>query len=841
MRNTNIDREWTFATGIFNGLDAAMGNGNNRIVNLPHDYMIESEVTKDAPAGASTGFYTAGVAHYTKKLNVPMEWKGQRVALRFDGVMMNATIDVNGCKAALQHYGYTPFEVDITQYLYWGRENRIAVTVNPSMQPNSRWYSGAGIFRSVELVHTPMVYIVNDGIFGYTKSIEYDENGNPVTAYLQTEVTVANDTNLNQIVEVEVYLTKDGSDEVVLSRKRKIQINPNKMESAMTTMTLDNPILWSAESPELYQLHAKVTTLGTYGAHFEEAEEKTVDETSTLFGIRTVTVDVKHGLRVNGKTVKLKGGCLHHDNGILGAVSLYDSEARKIKVMQEIGFNAIRTTHNPPSATFMEACDRLGMYVFSEAFDTWGIMKQPGDYNMFFETDWKKDLEAFVKRDRNHPSVLIWSTGNEITERGGLNNGYTLSTELSNYLRGMDVSRPISNGICSFWCGLDDELSGIQMAKLFGNNKEEIGSVQNVDFGTADTSWEEMTEAFTNGLDIVGYNYMEDKYPLDHEMFPERVILGSENYPKEIGKRWPMVESTDYVIGDFTWTAWDYIGEAGIGKAAFMEKDDPRLQMGPFSLMSHDSEFPWRTAFDADIDIIGNVQPQGIYRGIVWGNGDTAVFSYDPTTYDKVELTSMWGFASVVRNWNWKGSEGKKVKLVAFSAAEEVEVFVNGKSIGKKKQGEALATDDLPLSFVFETVYVPGEVLAVGYIKGQEVSRGVLCTTGQEASIDICPETASAKADGHSLCYIPVKVVDANGNVVTDNENQLTVSYEGDGELLGFGSGNHITAENYTSGSFKAYQGRALAVVRSPYEKGTAKLTVSTDGIEPKTIDITFE
>ena len=306
--------------------------------------------------------------------------------------------------------------------------------------------------------------------------------------------------------------------------------------------------------------------------------------------------------------MKLKGGCIHHDNGMLGAVSLYDSEYRKLSVLKSIGFNAIRTTHNPPSSALMEACDRIGMYVFDEAFDAWGIMKQPGDYNLFFDTDWEKDLTAFIKRDRNHPSVIIWSTGNEITERGGLNNGYTVATRLAETVKGLDPSRPVSNGICSFWCGLDDELTEENMKKIMGEaadengslqnedgnasaqNVGESGSVQNVnessslqnaDGGKDDTSWEEYSEAFTNGLDIVGYNYMEDKYPLDHEMFPERVILGSENYPNEIGIRWPMVESTPYVIGDFTWTAYDYIGEAGIGKSVFLDADDPLLKEGP--------------------------------------------------------------------------------------------------------------------------------------------------------------------------------------------------------------------------------------------------------------------
>lgn len=833
MRNINMDNGWSFSYTLNGDLEEN--------INLPHDYMIGTEVTENAPAGPASGFYTAGVGYYSKKLFIPKEWENERVSLRFDGVMMNATVELNGCKMALQHYGYAPFEVDLTPAIYWGKDNTIRITTNPSMQPNSRWYSGAGIFRSVELVHTPNVYIENDGLYAYTKNIEYGNDGSPEIAYMQTEVAVCNQTNQNQIVLVEVGLKYEDTKEVVISRTRKIQVNPNSKETAILPITVEKPMLWSVESPNLYLAYAKIKTLGTYGAHFVESDEVLEDECSVLFGIRTITADVIHGLRINGKSVKLKGGCLHHDNGVLGAVSLYDSEARRIKKMQETGFNAIRTTHNPPSAALMEACDRLGMYVFDEAFDAWGMGKQPGDYNMFFDTDWEKDLTAFIKRDRNHPSVIIWSTGNEIPERGGLNNGYTLSTKLSNCIHNLDSSRPVSNGICSMWSGLDDELNAIQQAAFFANLSEEVDSLQNANFGETDILWEEVTEAFTNGLDIVGYNYMEDKYARDHEMFPERVILGSENYPKEIGKRWPMVESTPYVLGDFTWTAWDYIGEAGIGKSVFMQEDDPRLKTGPFALMSHGSEFPWRTANDADFDLNGNLLPQGIYRNIVWGSDRTYVISYDPETYSLTELISMWGFTGAVRNWNWDAKEGSPVKLLVFSRADEVELFINGKSLGKKKQNEALAAEDLPLSFVFEGAYQPGEVLAVSYTDGKEVSRDVLATTGEAETLKLCPEVTTLKADGHSLAYIGVEILDKDNNVVPTGEFVLSAEVEGAGELLGFGSANPMTKDNYTSGTACTYRGRALAVVRSGYDAGEIMLTIKSEKFGKNIIKLTAE
>lgn len=841
MRNINIDDSWKFDHGMYGGFSALMGQDNAKEVNLPHDYMIESDVTKDAAAGPAGGYFTEGVAHYTKVLDIPSGWKNDVVYLRFDGVMMNATVDVNGCKAVLQHNGYIPFAVNITPYIYFGKGNRITVTVNPSMQPNSRWYSGAGIFRSVEVLHMPKLHIAESGIYGYTEGIEYDASGTPLYATVKTEVELQNETMENKIALVEVFLTKEGSDEIIISRKQKIQVNANSIDTAYLTLTADDPSLWSCETPDLYRLHARVTGLGAFKTHFVPSEENTTDETDVLFGIRTVTADVRNGLRINGKTVKLKGGCIHHDNGILGAVSLYDCEYRKLSILKEIGFNAVRTTHNPPSAALMEACDRLGMYVYDEAFDAWGIMKQPGDYNQFFEHDWERDLTAFMKRDRNHPSVILWSTGNEIPERGGMNNGYTLATRLAEAARLLDKSRPVSNAICSYWSGLDDELTGESIKKLQAELSGGINSIQNADVGgKKDLSWEEYSEPFTNGLDIVGYNYMEDKYKTDHEMYPERVILGSENYAKEIGFRWPMVEELPYVLGDFTWTAYDYIGEAGIGKSKFVSPDDPMVKMGGFAMMSHTSEFPWRLANDADVDINGNILPQGSYRSVVWGSDKTFLYSYDPEVFGLTELLSSWGFTNVKDSWNWQDCNGRPVQAAVFSNADEVELVLNGRSVEKLRAGERLAAD-LPKSFLFDLTYEPGVLEAVSYRDGTEVSRDCIVTAGNVKAIRLVPETTKMAADGHSAAYVGVELIDENGRIVPDACVTLTASVEGEAVLAGFGSANPITDENYTAGKFTSYRGRAMAVIRSGYKSGEAVLTVSAEGLEEVSATLMIE
>jgi beta-galactosidase len=840
MRSQNLDRGWQFNYGIPGGFPDPTKENTTREVNLPHDYMIESAVREDAPARASSGFFTEGVAYYTRKIMIPTEWEKDDVFLKFDGVMMNATVDINGCKAALKHNGYIPFAVDITGLVYFGRENSVTITVNPSMQPNSRWYTGAGIFRSVELMHFPKLHISDDGIFGYTRNIEYDNSGNAIRAYLHTEIQVKNSTLDNKIAKITAFLTREDSDEVIISRSQKIQINPVTTETAYINITLDEPMLWDAENPNLYRLHASVTDLGSFRTHFIPTDNTTCDEASVLFGIKTVTADTVHGLRINGRTIKLKGGCLHHDNGMLGAVSLYDSEYRKLSIMKKIGFNAVRTTHNPPSSALLEACDRIGMYVFNEAFDAWGIMKQPGDYNQFFDSDWEKDLTAFMLRDRNHPCVTIWSTGNEIPERGGLGNGYTLATRIAEKARSLDPSRPISNAICSYWSGLDDELTLENMKKIMGNAASDNAPLQNADGGKNDTSWEEYSEAFTNGLDIVGYNYMEDKYPLDHEMFPERVILGSENYPKEIGIRWPMVESTPYVIGDFTWTAFDYIGEAGIGKSVFLKEDDPLHKIGPFALMSHGSSYPWRLANDADIDINGHILPQGEYRSVVWGSTGTYLYSYDPAVYGKKELISNWGFTDIRKNWNWKNSENKPVQVAVFSNADKVELLLNGRSIGVCSSGQRLVSD-LPKSFLFDTTYVPGTLEAVSYKDGEIISKDILSTTGTATSIRLTAEKQAMNADGHSVIYVVAELLDEQGNIVPDADNMLHATVDGACTLAAFGSANPVTDENYTSGSFKAYRGLATAIIRSGYETGTCTLKITGDGLQGATITLSAD
>jgi beta-galactosidase len=817
MKNIRLDEKWMFRRGFADSL-GALNEVPGTEVDLPHDGMIGTPVSPDAPAKSDSGYFKGDTANYTKYVMIPEEWENECIGLKLDGVMMNATFEVNGCKVGNQHYGYAPCYVHLTDFAAFGKENRITINVNTSMHVNSRWYTGSGLYRGVILSHGPKVHIVNDGIFAYTKETDGEY------AFLGVNVEVENSTQENRLAQVCVHISKDGEDEILANTKRVIRINKNAKETAFMTVNLKNPELWDAEDPNLYQIKVQVKNLGIYRTHFVADKNVTIDEETVLFGIRTITADSVRGLRINGKTVKLKGGCLHHDNGLLGAVSLYEAEARKVKKLKSLGFNAIRTAHNPPSAALVEACDRLGMYIFDEAFDAWGIAKRGGDYSQFFDNDHEKDLSAFIRRDRNHPSVIIWSTGNEIPERGGLNNGYSLATQLTEIIKKLDGTRPVSNGICSLWSGLDDEAAR-------GQNQS-----QNASDGLIDTKWENVTEPFTNGLDIVGYNYMEDLYERDHELFPDRVMLGSENFAVQIGYRWPFVESLPYVIGDFTWTAWDYLGEAGIGKAVYVNEDDPAVK-NPWSLMPiPGSPYPWRTANDADFDITGHMLPQGAYRSVVFGSSKTFLFSLRPEAYGKKEVMTLWGFPDVRPTWNYEGFEGKPVKLVIYSNADEVELFVNDKSLGRKN---ICKERPMPDSVCFETLYTPGKVEAVSYAGGKEISRDTLYTTGKAEHIKLLPEKTKMNADGHDLIYVGIELTDKDGKLVPDAEIKLHAELSGCGKLAGFGSADPITEDDYTDGETVSFRGRAMAIIRSGYSSGKVSLKVSSEGFED--VEVEFE
>ena len=813
-RRQELNRDWRFAPGLY----SADGEKNARTVHLPHDYMIETDTRPEAASGPATGYYDAFPANYTKRIVVPAEWKGDPVILRFDGAMQNAAVEVNGSHVTLWHSGYAPFDAVLTPYLYWGEENRITVTMHPGTQPNSRWYPGAGLYRQVWLYHKPLMHIAQDGVFTVTERLTW-EQGKAAEAFLRTGVTVRNGTPEDRLARVEITAAPEGEPEKSVTASSTVLVKAGGETTALLRPVIDNPKLWDAEHPCLYTLRAEVRDAGVFGVRQEpDSAGGSRDGETIRFGIRTIETDARHGLRINGNPVKLRGGCFHHDNGILGAESFRDSEARKIRKMKEIGYNAVRTSHNPPSSVLLDVCDELGIYVLDEAFDGWRIGKNPGDYSQYFDPDWEKDVEAFVRRDRNHPSVILWSTGNEVMERGGLGDGYALSEKIALKFRSLDSSRPVTHALCSFWSGLDDRAMEAFRQQFAAKMSGDGLTLQNMQGDPEDLSWETRTEPMVNALDVVGYNYMDGCYGRDAKLYPERVIVGTESYPAQMHEVWGLTEKYPHVIGDFTWTAVDYIGEAGIGKSVFVNPEDPRVRMGPMAAMNEKAAWPWRLAWDADIDLCGDLLPQGVMRKLLWGGSETRIFVQDPACFGQTELISPWGWEEVSPCWNWPGAGGKEIRAVVYSAAEEVELSLNGQTVGRKP------TEKHRAEFVLR--YAPGTLRAVGYRAGSPLSEDVLETAGEAAEIRLIPERTTLPDDGTGLAYVAVEIRDGRGRPVPDSAVPLHAEVAGAGTLAGFGSADPRARGNYSTGDSAAWRGRALAVVRAGTEAGETVLTV---------------
>lgn len=805
MRRINMDRGWEFFLEAQNANNPAVSGAGGKI-DLPHDFVIYTDPSPDAVSGPLTGYYNGGLGSYSKMIEIPVDWKDKKVIAEFDGVYNIAIVGLNGNQIAIQPYGYTPFHVDLTHFLKFGVKNRLHVTANNTALPNSRWYTGGGIYRHVDLLISPLIYIAPWGIFAYTDRVEKDR------AYVICEVTIVNETGMDAELSVQVAIGPVGEKTIENANKSVYAAAGEKLKVKLD-IVVTNVRLWDIDDPFLYNVTAQVTE-----------RDRLLDIESATFGIRTISADPKNGFQLNGRTLKLKGGCVHHDNGILGAASFRDSEFRKVKLLKDNDYNALRCAHNPPSRDLLDACDRLGMLVINEAFDMWRIGKSTNDYHLFFEDWWKRDMEAFITRDRNHPCVIMWSTGNEIVERGGLADGYETARKLAEYARQIDTTRLITNSVCSMWSGLND-FDSEKVQKEFQKITAIGGSVQNVNMSYIDSIWGDLTEDFVAPLDVVGYNYLHSRYGEDGKKYPDRVICGTESVPISIAMVWDAVEKYAHVIGDFAWTGFDYIGEAGIGKCKYAETDQ---ELGLAVVSNQRSEYPWRLANCGDFDICGFPRPQLYYRKIVWGSPETYIAVQNPICFGKKEAVSYWGWPERVSSWTWDGFEGQPINIDVYSASDEVELILNGKSIARKAAGKANR-----YTAKFEHIYEPGTLVAVSYTDGKEVSRCALDTAGKPVRVVLKVERDVLPADGQSLAYVICEIVDAYGNRVPNVEVPAKATVTGAASLAGFGNGKPITEENYTTGRFTSYEGRLLAIVRAAYEPGTAELTVECDGFEP--------
>lgn len=823
MKKTNLNLDWLFMNGEKSNIP--MMPQQTKKVNLPHDFMVETDVAPDAPGKAESGFYKGSAGTYLKIITLTEEDLTDTMLLHFEGGFGKTRVLINGNPAGSHVYGYTPFTMDIRKFLKVG-DNEIQVIVHTDDDPNGRWYSGAGLYRGVNLLSAPAFHIAHDGIFVYTDHIT---NGD---AFCKAEITVVNDL-AKATGDAEGFLkltvSKKDTKEVVATRYQKIRLTAGTSQVVPQAFVIENAELWDTENPYLYEVKAQLSLTSTGNVHMSldnrqdlMAQTDYEDEITTRFGVRTITADAKNGLLLNGKSIKLKGGCIHHDNGILGAASFYDAEYRKVKLHKDNGYNALRLAHNPQSEQILDICDELGMIVFDEAFDVWNLPKNSFDFSHQFAEDGIKEIEAMVRRDRNHPSIFFWSIGNELTEQGGMAAGYEVSAMLAKTVRNMDSTRLVSGALCSFFKGLDNE-DNAAFWQTFRKEMPQGGSVINMDNSYGKKIWMEYTAPFVKDWDVVGYNYLNYHYETSHELFPDRVILCTESKPGQFEDYWSDVERLPYVIGDFLWTSMDYIGEAGIGKSIYCSEEEvPQM-----SQMLNYAGYPWRLAQAGDFDLCGNVRAQGRYHQIIWGANDTYIFAKDPKNNGKIALIGRYGWAEGGNHWSWNCENGTAVSVEVYSRAEEVELLLNGKSLGKKPAGA-----ECHFKAEFEVPYEAGTLTAISYQDGQEVSRDEIKTVGEPVGLKITMEKKQMSADGESLAYGIVEIVDAEGNWVPTAEDTLAkVSVEGAASLAGFGTGRGQTEGNYTKGEFTSFEGRWQVILRAGTEAGEAGVHVEAEGL----------
>lgn len=783
-----------------------------RDITLPHDAMIEKPAHADSLNGGNTGFRDGDIYTYVKMLHAPEEYKEKTVTLKFEGVYMNAFVYVNGQLAAKSPFGYTTFYAPLNDFLKYGEDNEIRVQVRAGAMTNSRWYSGAGIYRDVYFLESGLTHIVPEGVQVKT------ENADDAYATLRVATELENKTAVPQDLVIETVI-KDDEENVVAKECTFATIFAGENRTLKQRIIVENPKLWSAENPKLYTFETKV---------YENTEAKELlDEAADTFGIRTLAVDAKRGFRVNGKSVNLRGGCIHHDSGLLGAATYEDAQYRQILKMKEAGFNAIRMSHHPMAPAMLRACDEIGMYVMDETFDMWNRLKSNYDYGLYFQEWWEKDVTAMVRKDYNHPSVVLYSVGNEIPEIG-TDKGAQTCQELSDKIRSLDDTRytlASINGVFAAGDKVDqivaDVVAGLSAEGKIDGNVNDFMSLMDghMDEIVVHKTISERLEKACAGVDIAGYNYMTARYEQDGKAYPNRVIVGSETYPPEIARNWELVERLPHVIGDFTWTGWDYIGEAGVGIPAY------KWGEGGFG-----AAFPAQLAYPGDFDITGFRRPASYYREAVFGlRKKPYIAVQNPTHYGEFLIKTPWVISDATASWNWDGMEGKPAIVEVYAQGDEVELLLNGKSLGKKAAGKEAGFRTL-----FETTYEPGILTAISYENEHEIGRSELATAGCERTLCVEKEEyVGLKNAKQELVYVQVEMRDQNGALAADDNQKITLSVDGEVEVLGFGSGNPKPNYNFNEGVTELFGGRAQIIVKKP--EGKATLTVTAEnGIEGK-------
>ncbi|MCF4100237.1 DUF4982 domain-containing protein [Gillisia sp. M10.2A] len=786
VRKISFDKNWQFFLG--DSLSAVQSE-NWRILNLPHDWSIEGEFNKDNPAGLGGGYLPGGLGWYKKKFTV--EDTSKMTFIQFDGVYMDSEVWVNGNYLGKRPNGYISFEYDLTPYLKIGRENELLVKVDNSKQPNSRWYSGSGIYRHVWLKKLDKLHVSNWGTFITTPNVSQDSAEVVIELRLENEYSRARDAVVN------TSILHEGT--VIRSSTTSIDINSNEKKILTQQLIIENPALWSVENPNLYVAKTDILLDG-----------EIVDSYSTPFGIRTFKFDLDKGFILNEKQVKIKGVCLHHDLGPLGTAVNTRAIERQLQIMKEMGVNGIRTAHNPPAPELLDLCDQMGFIVMDESYDMWNNSKTEFDYASNWRKWHEKDLKDFILRDRNHPSIFIWSVGNEIQEQWE-DEGVRTTKELKSIVSKLDTTRPVT----------------VAMNPPVNMPEADITT----QFDAAKVNKNPI--AASGELDIIGYNYAHQTYEYHQKNFPKTAFIATETtsglqtrgyyeFPSDTLKIWPVrwdipfdggnpdhtisafdqvrvpwgslhetswkiIKENDFLSGMFIWTGFDYIGEPT-----------------PYT-------WPSRSSYFGIVDLAGF--PKDVY------------YMYQSEWTQKDVL-------HILPHWNWNPDQTVDV-WAYYNHADEVELFVNGKSQGtRKKEGDQLHV-------MWRIPFQPGILKAVSRKDGEVVLEKLIKTAGKPSTLKLTADREVINADGKDLSFVTVDIVDENGNFVPTANNQLEFSVEGEAKIVGVASGDPTNHESFKGNTHKALNGKCLVILQSNEVPGAIYLTVSGKGLENKNINIT--
>ena len=786
MKKIDFNQAWTFCR---------VGEETvKREVMIPHDAMISEKRTEDSAGGINTGWFEGYDYIYEKEFEIPDEYEKQEISFEFEGVYHNAEVYLNGEKAAYRPYGYTNFYIDADPYLKYGEKNQIRVIAHNADQPNSRWYSGAGIYRPVWMYVRPKQHILRNEIRVRTLSVD--------PAVIEAEV------NTNAPGKVKLEVVADAGSDVIIAAEIHTDGKLTKQ------FEIPDAKLWSVNTPNLYQLRV------TFVAEQENGQNKCMetDQEEVIFGIRTLKWDKETGITINGERVILRGACIHHDNGVLGACCYPDAEARKIRILKENGYNAIRSAHNPCSKALLEACDRQGMLVMDEFVDVWYIHKTEYDYVNYFKEWWKQDLKDMVEKDFNHPSVILYSIGNEVSETAQ-KKGIHLTKTMTEYLHRLDDSRPVSCGINIFFNFLSSIGFGVysdkkakkeaeQAEKTKGKKKKKaVGSQFFNDLaglmgsgfmktGATFYGCDVKTRGTFANMDIAGYNYGIKRYQHDLKKYPERLILGSETFCDDAYTFWEMAKKNPRIVGDFVWAGMDYLGEVGVGSWEYRDYA-PEFNHGP----------GWITAGSGRIDLTGKPLAEAGYTKTAFELTNRPVIAVRPVNHTgEKHSPSAWKMTNAIESWSWEGCEGKVAEVEVYARAARVDLFLNGKKVGSNTLKNSCDTR-------FKVEYQPGMLETVVYNqKGKEISRNTLYTAGKETELRAIAEEQSVQKD--HLAFIRLQYTDKNGTVKPLKRGILKVSVKG-GKLLGLGNACPYNEIGYCTNETDTYWGEALAVVQA--------------------------